>query len=51
MLRACEYLQEQDWQLMGTLETLNGALLFGLTTAFLFGVMQRVWELHRRGPR
>jgi hypothetical protein len=31
------------WQLMGALEALNGWLLFGLTTAFLFGMMQRVW--------
>ncbi len=31
------------WQLMGTLEALNGWILFGLTTAFLFTVMQRAW--------
>jgi hypothetical protein len=31
------------WQLMGTLEALNGMLLFGLTTAFLYGMIQRVW--------
>jgi hypothetical protein len=30
------------WQLMGSLEALNGMLLFGLTTAFLYGVLQRV---------
>jgi hypothetical protein len=30
------------WQLMGALEALNGMLLFGLTTAFLYGVLQRV---------
>jgi hypothetical protein len=34
---------EQHWQLMGALEALNGLILFGLTTAFLFMVMQRVW--------
>jgi hypothetical protein len=33
---------EQHWQLMGALEALNGMLLFGLTTAFLFGILQRV---------
>jgi AcrR family transcriptional regulator len=27
---------EGQWQLMGALEALNGMLLFGLTTAFLF---------------
>lgn len=31
------------WQLMGTLEALNGWILFGLTTAFLFTVMQKAW--------
>jgi len=31
------------WQLMGSLEALNGVLLFGLTTAFLYGHIQRVW--------
>jgi|ERR1700722_7790935 len=33
------------WQLMGALEALNGWLLFGLTTAFLFAVIQKVWML------
>ena len=31
------------WHLMGALEALNGWLLFGLTTAFLFAVIDRVW--------
>ena len=31
------------WRLMGALEALNGLLLFGLTTAFLFSHIQRVW--------
>ncbi len=31
------------WQLMGALEALNGVILFGLTTAFLYGMIQRVW--------
>jgi len=34
---------ELHWQLMGSLEALNGWILFGLTTAFLFTVMYRVW--------
>ena len=33
------------WQLMGAFEALNGMLLFGLTTAFLFAMIQRVWPL------
>ena len=31
------------WHLMGALEALNGWLLFGLTTAFLFAVIEKVW--------
>jgi hypothetical protein len=31
---------QQRWQLMGALEALNGMMLFGLTTAFLFSVIQ-----------
>jgi hypothetical protein len=30
------------WQLMGALEALDGVLLFGLTTAFLFAIIQRI---------
>ena len=33
---------EEQWQLMGALEALNGMLLFGLTTAFLFAMIQKV---------
>jgi hypothetical protein len=32
------------WQLMGSLEALNGWILFGLTTALLFNVIQKVWS-------
>jgi hypothetical protein len=41
------YLKER-WQLMGALEALNGMLLFGLTTAFLFAMIQRAWPLGSR---
>jgi hypothetical protein len=41
------YLKDR-WQLMGALEALNGMLLFGLTTAFLFAMIQRVWPLGSR---
>ena len=40
---------ESHWQLMGAIEALNGCLLFGLTTAFLFGMIQKVWLLGRSG--
>jgi hypothetical protein len=38
-------LLESHWQLMGAIEALNGCLLFGLTTAFLFGIIQKIWML------
>jgi hypothetical protein len=34
---------------MGALEALNGTMLFGLTTAFLFAMIQKVWPLGLRG--
>jgi hypothetical protein len=37
------------WQLMGSLEALNGWLLFGLTGAFLFAVIQKMWLLGSMG--
>jgi hypothetical protein len=42
---------EPKWQLMGALEALNGWLLFGLTTAFLFSIIEKVWSLRRGGER
>jgi hypothetical protein len=36
------------WRLMGALEALNGMLLFGLMTAFLYGLIQRVWPVELR---
>jgi hypothetical protein len=39
------------WHLMGALEALNGWLLFGLTTAFLFGVLEKVRLLDSPGHR
>jgi len=33
------------WQLLGALEALNGMILFGLTTAMLYGMIQRVWPI------
>jgi hypothetical protein len=42
-------LLEPHWQLIGALEALNGLMLFGLTTAFMFAVIGRVTRLGRRG--
>ena len=39
---------EPHWQMMGALEALNGMMLFGLTTAFLFKMIQQVWPLGSR---
>jgi hypothetical protein len=39
---------EAHWQLMGAIEALNGWLLFGLTTAFLFGMIERVLSAWKR---
>ena len=33
----------KEWQLMGAIEALNGMLLFGLSTAFLFAVLRDHW--------
>jgi hypothetical protein len=39
----------KEWQLMGAIEALNGMMLFGLSTAFLFAVLRDHWptRLHR----
>jgi hypothetical protein len=31
------------WEMLGALEALNGWILFGLTTAFLYNVIQKSW--------
>ena len=33
---------DSPWRMMGAMESLNGMLLFGISTAFLFSVMQRL---------
>jgi hypothetical protein len=33
----------KPWQLMGAIEALNGMMLFGLSTAFLFAVLREHW--------
>ena len=39
---------DPQWQLLGALEALNGVILFGLTTAFLFALIQKIWPLGSR---
>ena len=36
---------QRHWQMMGALEAANGALLFGISTAYMFAVMQAYWPM------
>ena len=36
---------QRHWQMMGALEAVNGMLLFGLSTAYIFAVMQVYWPM------
>jgi hypothetical protein len=36
---------QPHWQVMGALEALNGVMLFGLTTAFLYSVLRKLWAM------
>jgi hypothetical protein len=38
----------KHWQLMGAIEALNGMMLFGLSTAFLFAVLREHWPTRVR---
>jgi hypothetical protein len=42
-------LPEQEWRLLSGIEALNGILLVGWTTAFLFAVVQRSWASTGKG--
>ena len=35
----------RPWQMMGALEAVDGMLLFGVSTAYLFSVMQVYWSM------
>ncbi len=35
------------WLLLGAIEAVNGLILFGLTTAFLYAAIHEVWPLRR----
>lgn len=39
---------EDHWRLMGAMESLNGWLLFGLSTAFLFTMIEKVGALGKQ---
>jgi hypothetical protein len=36
---------QQHWQMMGALEAINGMLLFGVSAAYIFAVMQAYWSM------
>jgi hypothetical protein len=39
---------EDRWRLLGAIEAMNGLILFGLTTAFLFAAIEEVRPVRRR---
>jgi len=41
---------EQHWRMMGALEAVDGMLLFGISTAYIFSVMQIYWSLITHHP-
>ena len=43
-----EVFLEQRWKLLGAIEAMNGLILFGLTTAFLFAAIEEVRPVRRR---
>jgi hypothetical protein len=40
---------EPHWRMMGALEGMDGMLLFGISTAYIFAIMQAYWSLMTRG--
>jgi hypothetical protein len=36
------------WRMMGALEVVDGMLLFGISTAYIFSLMQAYWPLFSR---
>jgi hypothetical protein len=37
----------RQWRMMGAMEAVDGVMLFGITTAFLFTVMQVWWPIYK----
>jgi hypothetical protein len=42
---------ERHWRMMGALEAMDGMLLFGISTAYVFTTMQAYWVLMTRPHR
>ena len=47
--RASGLVLESHWRMMGALEAMDGMLLFGISTAYIFAMMQAYWPLMTRG--
>ncbi|MBW6398632.1 hypothetical protein KPL78_12275 [Roseomonas sp. HJA6] len=43
-----EVFLDARWQMLGAIEALNGVILIGLSTAFLFAMIQQSWQNHPR---
>jgi proteasome assembly chaperone (PAC2) family protein len=41
---------ERRWRMMGALEAMDGMLLFGISTAYIFTVLQLYWPLMTHRP-
>jgi hypothetical protein len=41
----------QRWRLLGALEAMDGMLVFGISTAFIFAVLQAYWPIATRNIR
>ncbi|QQS11854.1 MAG: hypothetical protein IPK81_20285 [Rhodospirillales bacterium] len=42
---------EAHWRMMGALESVNGMLLFGISTAYIFTILQTSWRILARQRR
>ena len=42
---------EPHWRMIGALEAMDGMLLFGISSAYIFAMMQAYWSLMTRGRR
>jgi hypothetical protein len=41
----------QRWRMLGALEAMNGMLVFGISTAYIFAVLQAYWPMATRNLR
>jgi hypothetical protein len=48
---ASQLVPHGQWNLLGAIEAANGMLLFGMSTAFIFGIMQAYWPMLHRDAR